>query len=133
VGQAAYEEIDYAPSGTSAQNWGWNVREGFHSYNGGGSLPGRSDPIIERPHSAGDCAIVGGYVYRGSVIPRLNGAYVYADFCTGDVRAIVQQNGTAVQGRSLGLNVSSTTTFGENAAGELFVASRGGTIYQITP
>src|SRR5262249_14773988 len=84
VGQNAYEEIDYATAGQKGTNWGWNLREGFHQYNGA-SPPGAQDPIIERPHSSGDCAIIGGYVYRGAAIPALSGAYVYGDFCTGNV------------------------------------------------
>ena len=71
VGQDLYEEVDYAPAGQTGINWGWNLREGFHPYNGGAKPPGARDPILERPHTAGDCAIIGGYVYRGSAIPEL--------------------------------------------------------------
>ena len=52
-------------------------------YNGGAKPPGARDPILVRSHTAGDCAIIGGYVYRGSAIPNFNGAYVFGDTCTG--------------------------------------------------
>ena len=84
VGQDMYEEVDYARAGTGAgANWGWNLREGFHPYNGGAQPAGARDPILERPHTAGDCAIIGGYVYRGSPSVPLDGAYVFGDECTG--------------------------------------------------
>jgi glucose/arabinose dehydrogenase len=131
VGQDLYEEIDYALAGHRGINYGWNKREGFHPYNGGAQPPGAHNPLLERPHSAGDCAIVGGYVYRLNLIPNLTGAYLYGDFCTGEIRAMVQVSGTVTQSRDLGLNVSQLTSFGEGPYGGLYAASRGGTIYSI--
>ncbi len=133
VGQSLYEEIDYAPAGQSGINWGWNQREGFHPYNGGAQPPGGRDPVIERPHSAGDCAITGGYVYRGTAIPALVGAYLYGDFCTGHVYAAEQQGGTIVQNVDLGINVPALNSFGEAPNGELYAVSLGGTVYRIDP
>ena len=97
VGQDLYEEIDYAPAGQKGINWGWNLREGFHPYNGGAKPPGARDPILERSHDDGDCAITGGYVYRGTAIANFFGAYVFGDTCTGELRATVQKNGAATQ------------------------------------
>jgi glucose/arabinose dehydrogenase len=133
VGQNLYEEVDYAKAGQKGINWGWNLREGFHPYNGGAKPPGARDPILERPHTAGDCAIIGGYVYRAKVIPSLFGAYVFSDECTGELRAVVQKNGKVTQSRDLNLNVSQTTTFGEGPNGGIFAASRTGTIYALVP
>ena len=73
------------------------------------------------PTADGDCAIIGGYVYRGSVIPNFYGAYVYSDECTGELRAVVQSGGHVTQSKDLGLNVAQTTTFGEGLGGELYV------------
>jgi glucose/arabinose dehydrogenase len=132
VGQDMYEEVDYARAGTgSGANWGWNLREGFHPYNGGAKPAGARDPILERPHTAGDCAIIGGYVYRGSPIVPLEGAYVFGDECTGVIRAVTQNGGRVTQAAGLHLNVSELTTFGQGPKGALFAASRGGTIYTI--
>jgi glucose/arabinose dehydrogenase len=131
VGQDAYEEVDFARAAHGGQNWGWNLREGFHPYNGGAEPPGARDPIFERPHTAGDCAIIGGYVYRAKPIAALDGAYVFGDECTGVVRSIVQSGGHVVQSAGLGLNVPQLTTFGEGPSGGLFAASRAGSIYVI--
>jgi glucose/arabinose dehydrogenase len=133
VGQAAYEEIDYAPAGMKGTNWGWKLREGFHQFSGP-QPPGGRDPIIERPHSEGDCAIIGGFVYRGTRIPNLNGAYVYSDACTGIVRAAVQSGGVITQHRSLGFRVQGIAAFGEDGTGELYAVQRTpGVIYKLVP
>ncbi|MDZ7688983.1 MAG: PQQ-dependent sugar dehydrogenase [Halobacteriales archaeon] len=89
VGQNRYEEINIVEKGG---NYGWNVREGVHCYNasdcptstpdevrGGEPLV---DPILEYPHSGGDItgvSVIGGYVYRGSEVPLLEGRYVFGD------------------------------------------------------
>ena len=131
VGQSLWEEVDYAPAGQSGINWGWNLREGFAPYNGGAKPPGARDPILVRSHSAGDCAIIGGYVYRGSAISFFNGAYVFGDECTGELRAVVQQNGAVTQSKDLLANVPQLTTFGEGPAGELYAASLNGSLYRL--
>ena len=41
--------------------------------------------IHEYPHTGAVCCVVGGYVYRGSAIPRLDGTYFFADYCGGHV------------------------------------------------
>jgi glucose/arabinose dehydrogenase len=133
VGQNLYEEIDYAPAGQKGINWGWSLREATHPYNGGAEPPGGRDPIIERPHTAGDCAITGGYVYRGTAIPALVGAYLYGDYCTGKVFAAEQQGGTVVQNVDLGINVPALTSFGQDLNGELYAVSQTGSVYRITP
>jgi glucose/arabinose dehydrogenase len=135
VGQSAYEEIDFVPAAqrNSGVNWGWKLREGFHQFTGP-IPPGARDPIIERPQSAGDCAITGGYVYRGTRIPNLVGAYVYGDYCTGVLRAAVQTGGVITQSRSLGITVPQLTSFGQDPSGELYaVSGGGGTVYKLVP
>jgi len=131
VGQDAWEEIDYAPAGQAGINWGWNRREGFQPYNGGTKPPGARDPILVRSHTAGDCAITGGYVYRGASIPNFNGAYVFGDTCTGKLRAVVQQGGVVTKAKDLMLNVSQLSTFGEGLGGELYAASLSGKLYAL--
>ena len=133
VGQALWEEVDYAPAGQSGINWGWNAREGFQPYNGGAKPAGARDPLFVRSHSSGDCAIIGGYVYRGAQIPNFYGAYVYGDTCTGELRAAVQSGGHVTQMKDLGLNVAQITTFGEGLGGELYAVSRTGKIYALVP
>jgi glucose/arabinose dehydrogenase len=132
VGQGAYEEVDYAKSGEKGINWGWPLREGFHAYDGA-KPPGARDPILERPHSARDCAVIGGYVYRGKAIRGFQGAYVFGDECTGKLRAVVQSGGRVVQARDLRLNVSQLSSFGQGPAGEIYATSLHGELYRLEP
>ncbi|MET0551640.1 MAG: Calx-beta domain-containing protein, partial [Vicinamibacteria bacterium] len=80
-------------------------------------------------HNSGDCAIVGGYRYRGTAVPSLAGKYVHSDNCTGRIR-IATQTGptwTDVVDQDTPFNIY---TFGEDQNGELY-ASGGGTIYRL--
>jgi glucose/arabinose dehydrogenase len=131
VGHNAYEEVDYAPAGMKGVNWGWNRREGFHPFQGGARPPGARDPILERPHTQGDCSVIGGYVYRGKMLGALRGGYVFGDLCTGKIRAVAQFGGVIYQRRDLGLVVPMLSSFGQGPAGELYAISLGGTIYKI--
>ena len=137
VGQNAYEEIDFAKAREKGINWGWPLREGKHPYDGP-PPPGARDPIIERPHAASvggvhDCAIIGGYVYRGRAIQGFQGAYVFGDACTGRLRAIKEINGKPAHRRDLRLTVPSLSSFGEGPAGELFALSLQGDLYRLVP
>jgi glucose/arabinose dehydrogenase len=133
VGQNLYEEVDYAPAGTKGTNWGWNAREGKHPYEGGAMPPGAVDPILERPHSAGDCAIIGGYVYRSSTIKAFDGAYVFGDECTGKLRAVVQKNGAITQSKDLKLTVDGLASFGQGPGGGIYEVSISGSISLLVP
>ena len=86
VGQNHYEEIDLVLPGL---NYGWNVMEGFHCYPDENKLcsqEGMEPPIAEYPILATlGCSVIGGYVYRGNMIPQLYGKYVYGDFCSGRI------------------------------------------------
>jgi hypothetical protein len=79
--------------------------------------------------------VTGGYVYRGSVIPALQGTYFYSDFCVSQLHSFRYVGGTATDQRDWttldsGNNVVS---FGEDAAGELYVVTRAAGIYRIAP
>ena len=45
---------------------------------------GLTQPVVEYDHSQG-CVIVGGAVYRGTKVPRMQGVFLYADFCSGRI------------------------------------------------
>jgi glucose/arabinose dehydrogenase len=130
VGQDKYEEIDFAPAGEKGVNWGWSAREGFHAFRGS-APPGARDPLLETLHGDGNCAIVGGYVYRGGAIPALRGVYLFGDNCRPNLVGVVESGRKVVQQRDLGPTVSELTSFGEDDAGELYALARGGTIYRI--
>jgi glucose/arabinose dehydrogenase len=124
VGQDRYEEINVARSGhTAGLNFGWNTMEAHACYepSNGCARKGLELPVAAYPHSQG-CSVSGGHVYRGTSQPALSGGYFYGDYCSGIVWALdatePNKDGPSVVLRT-GHNIS---TFGENEAGELFMA-----------
>jgi glucose/arabinose dehydrogenase len=133
VGQNAYEEVNFEPAGSGGRNYGWNRREGLHAYNGGERPDGAVDPVIEYGREGGACTVIGGFVYRGRRIPGLQGAYLYGDYCAGWVRAARTRDGEVLEQRDLGLEVPGLSSFGADAAGELYALSLGGDVLRIAP
>ena len=137
VGQAAREEVNYQPaSSDGGENYGWNVMEGSACYPPGTpcSTTDLTLPVLDYQQQSGECAITGGYVYRGSDVPDLVGRYLYADFCRPWVRSFVVSGG-GVQGEQdhqddLG-PIDNISSFGEDGHGELYVVTLGGTIYRL--
>lgn len=131
VGQDKYEEIDFQPTGsTGGQNYGWNIMEGAHCYQAGCSTQGLTLPVAEYSHSDG-CSVTGGFVYRGRVSPGFRGTYLYGDFCSGTIWGL-QREGTAWTTRVLLSSGLGITTFGEDEAGEIYVAdATAGAIYHV--
>ncbi len=88
VGQNTWEEVDFQPAGsTGGQNYGWRIKEGFSNYNvpPGFDLSTLTAPVMVYPHnSAGNAAVIGGFVYRGPSNQRLNGMYIFGDYL-GDI------------------------------------------------
>ena len=133
VGQNTSEEIDLVARGG---NYGWNVTEGFdcrgrgENCNTEGLLP----PVFDyATGSGGTCSVTGGFVYRGSALPELRGAYVFSDYCSGVIYALRAQDGVLTEQdeiASTGLNVSS---FAQDNDGELYVVDLGGGIYKLVP
>lgn len=133
VGQDTIEEINRLPAGGEAgANLGWPAFEGSQSF-GGGSADGAVGPVFEYDRRNGECAVTGGYVYRGAAIPDLVGAYVYGDFCRGNVDALALDNGAVATQRSLDVDVPSLASFGEGPTGELYALSLDGPVYRIDP
>jgi uncharacterized repeat protein (TIGR03806 family) len=136
VGEADWEEIDYQPaSSTGGENYGWKVMEANSCKHPvpGACPPGvppcfdsaYTAPIYAYAHSDSGCAVVGGFVYRGSAIPDLYGWYVFADHCRGAVRAI-QETSPGQWGnlRELLVLPGKAFGFGEDADGEVYVQDR---------
>jgi glucose/arabinose dehydrogenase len=135
VGQNLWEEIDMQTKSAGAGkgvNFGWNVVEATHPYRDG-SVPGAVPPVFEYSHDDGNCAVTGGYVYRGSAIPAMQGVYLFADYCAGLLRALVASDGRVVQDRILTVRSPAITSFGQDAAGELYVLSDEGDVYRVDP
>jgi glucose/arabinose dehydrogenase len=132
VGQNAWEEIDIelAPS-AGGVNYGWPVLEGSHRYRGG-SLVGDIGPTAEYSHAGGNCSVTGGYVYRGTRVPSLQGFYFYGDYCSGRLWSLVLLGGQwhATMILDTDLFISS---FGEDEAGELYLVDLRGSVYRFDP
>ena len=138
VGQDAWEEVDVVTAAGGAgrgANFGWNVMEGRHCFSGSTCDTSRFTlPVLEYSHASG-CSISGGYVYRGAAIPALQGHYFYADYCSGWVRSFRLQDGQAVdqaQWPTLAPG-GQVPSFGQDAAGELYVMNAGGQVFRIVP
>jgi glucose/arabinose dehydrogenase len=133
VGQGAWEEIDRAPrSSKGGENYGWNRLEGKHQFEGAAPA-GHVPPIFEYSHAGGACSITGGYVYRGTKIPALQGAYLFGDYCVGRLRALIADDSRVIGDRDLGVKVESLTSFGQDQSGELYALSQSGQVYRIDP
>lgn len=133
VGQNAYEEIDFQPaSSLGGENYGWRIMEGAHCYNASScNQSGFTLPVVEYSHEQG-CSVTGGIVYRGRRFPRLNGIYLYGDYCSGRIWGLTLLP-SARQNVQLFDAPYSISTFGEDEAGEVYLTDYGaGAIYQIT-
>lgn len=136
VGQNLYEEVDVLPAGSPAGvNYGWNLMEGKHCFGASNcNMTGLTLPVIEYGHGDG-CAVTGGYVYRGTKVPALNGVYLYGDYCSGWVRSFRFAGGSATESRDWPpLAVSGgLSSFGQDARGELYLTSLSGRLYRVVP
>lgn len=131
VGQNRYEEVDFATaSGAAGANYGWDRLEGRHAFEGEPPA-GHVLPIHEYRLTGVNCAVTGGYVYRGSRIPGLRGTYLFADFCEGQVMGLRQQAGEALEVRPLSISAPQLASFGEDLAGELYVLSLSGGLFRV--
>jgi glucose/arabinose dehydrogenase len=133
VGQNDIEEVDVVVAGA---NYGWRMKEGtflfdpngadagFVTANSPNQPPGLTDPIAQYDHDEG-LAIIGGFVYRGSAIPSLQGRYIFGEFArtfSNDGRLFFLQGATVREFRLVGQDQlgMSLLGMGQDAAGELY-------------
>ncbi|MCA9680527.1 MAG: PQQ-dependent sugar dehydrogenase [Kofleriaceae bacterium] len=102
VGEGSYEEIDVVRAGAPGSNFGWAVFEGPMCFTDDPD----GDLNCDRPQDyvapvmaydrrgTGQCAVMGGVVYRGSCMPDLVGRYFFGDYCSGEVRSFPASTGT---------------------------------------
>jgi glucose/arabinose dehydrogenase len=133
VGQNAWEEIDIVDGSQAGLNFGWSVMEGTHCL-GSASCDqvGLTLPVVEYGHDQG-CSVIGGYVYRGSALAGLAGHYFYSDWCRGWLRSFRVDGAGAVTEHTewpVG-DIGNPLGFGEDADGELYVASQDGRVYRL--
>ncbi|MBS1892223.1 MAG: PQQ-dependent sugar dehydrogenase [Actinobacteria bacterium] len=137
VGQNKFEEIDYTTvAAARGANFGWDAIEGFRPYeeedSGTPDPGGTAKPILAYPHSRdGSCSVIGGYVVADRSLPSLYKRYVYADYCEGQLRVLTPHLRRASGDHKLGLAVASPTSFGEDDAHHLYVASQDGPVYRL--
>ncbi|MBI1853449.1 MAG: PQQ-dependent sugar dehydrogenase [Planctomycetes bacterium] len=141
VGERTIEEVDREDAESGGHNYGWACLEGNDIAYAGTC---RSDPLVAPvqtyTHDFG-CAIIGGYVYRGCAIPGLQGTYFYGDNCSARIWT-VSWNGTSITNFTErtselapagGLTIDNIHSFGEDAAGELYIVDGGGEVFEIVP
>ena len=126
VGQGAVEEVDTITGGA---NYGWRVFEGTQCTNNDPSLctpTNYTPPVFQYTHSVGRCSITGGYVYRGRQGSLPNGAYIYADYCTGEIFRWDGASQILLQDTPRQI-----VSFGEDEDGEIYVCYSNGQIDRI--
>lgn len=138
VGQNKFEEVDYTTvAAARGANFGWDAWEGFKPYtdenSGTPDLGGTTKPISAYSHdrAGGSCSIIGGYVVADPQLKSLFRRYVYADYCEGELRSLNPHLRRASGDHKLGLSVSGPTSFGEDDAHHLYVASQEGPVYRL--
>lgn len=129
VGQGSREEINKVDPTEAPINYGWRCYEGNAPFNTSGcaSADNYEFPVAEYFHSSGRCSITGGYVYRGTDYPTLDGLYFFADICTGEI-------GTVDASDNLTWVLDTTqpwSSFGEDVNDELYAVSLGGGVYRV--
>lgn len=142
VGQSQYEEITVQTAGTGGSDHGWSRCEGRHYYDVSGTgttcpaTTGTVAPVIETAHSAGDCAIIGGYVFRGPSV-ALRGTYFYGDNCAGGKLRYATAGAPETDWspgaiHDAGLAVGTPYGYGEDEYGNLYIAQNS-SVMKIVP
>ncbi|HVE78350.1 MAG TPA: PQQ-dependent sugar dehydrogenase, partial [Gemmatimonadaceae bacterium] len=133
VGQNRYEEVNVATSNPPGINYGWNIMEAGHCYPTGTSCSdaGLERPAVEYSHAEG-CSVTGGYVYRGAALPEVAGQYFYSDYCAGWLASLSGDDAGGFTARRWDVpSAGNVLSFGEDAAGELYVLVAAGTVYRL--
>jgi len=159
VGQNCWEEINWVPgTSTGGENYGWRAMEGFQCYNPNQTFtctpagatcagspacndPGITLPVVNFSHGGqNECAVTGGYVYRGCRMSNFRGIYFYGDYCAGFVKSFRMVGGVATGQTEVTAQVDPTGTlpfafssFGVDGLGELYVLSLNGSAMKVVP
>jgi glucose/arabinose dehydrogenase len=138
VGQDAVEEVDFQPAGDpGGEDYGWNIMEGDTCYNASTcDMSGITMPVHTYTHADG-CAIMGGYVYRGTALTGHQGDYFFSDECSGWVKSFPAAGAAVVDPSTVvdwpNLTEAAIDSFTEDHSGELYLVTLGGAIYEIVP
>lgn len=128
VGQNNYEEVDILQKG---KNYGWHITEGTHCYNPavGCDTSGITMPIKEYSHAIG-CSVIGGGIYHGQRRPELDGAYIYGDYCSGNISMFRYKNGVVTQDSMLIDTPNLILSFGQDENKEMYCLCQNGIVYR---
>lgn len=130
VGQGSWEEVNRVDASADGLNYGWDCKEGTHTYEGGCGGLTLQDPIAQYGHGNGDCSVTGGHVYRGSIQQDFVGHYVLGDYCSGRLWTLSAGAGSPslVFHRDTDALI---TSFGEAENGEIYMTDHGGRLYRV--
>jgi glucose/arabinose dehydrogenase len=128
VGQDRYEEIDVVAAGYRWLNMGWSCREGVAYYLVSRCIARQPyrNPLVVISHPTAE-AIIGGFVYRGSLYPTMTGLYVFGDYITGRIW-VYRYTGSAVL-QPTGL--AQVSSFGITDANEIYAVTLSGGVYRM--
>jgi len=132
VGQNAWEEINKEPATEAGLNYGWRCYEGNAPFNTNGCPP-QSEltfPIAVYANAGSRCSVTGGYVYRGSEFPAIQGLYFFADLCSNEIGTVDQTGSLTFHGT---FSASTITSFGVDINENLYVVAfgGGGSVYKV--
>jgi glucose/arabinose dehydrogenase len=133
AGNARREEVDLVPRGRSGLNFGWPCFEGTLAFDEKAVCDSPVPPLLEYPREGDACAVIGGVVVRDRRLADLVDRYLYSDFCSGKITAIVVDNGQVTSSGDLGLVVPQLTSFGVDALDRVYVLSLTGEVYRLDP
>jgi glucose/arabinose dehydrogenase len=142
VGHASQEEVDVVSIDQGGYNFGWSDMEGTACFHETDCNPDDyTSPVITYAHEGEEdevtgLSITGGYVYRGSEIPEIDGTYFYSDWVSQWIRGFRYVDGEVTEDRDwtedLGGPVGSVTSFGLDGHGELYLTTYEGSVYRFT-
>jgi glucose/arabinose dehydrogenase len=141
VGEKLREEIDFEPAGSpGGRNYGWNVMEGTACFPTTGCPADTppcgshvyTPPILEYGQEDKRCSVTGGFVYRGTALPHLYGAYVFGDQCNGQLWA-AERKPSGWEVHELPQRALYVTAFGEDNRGEIHLTTLAGRLLRLAP
>jgi glucose/arabinose dehydrogenase len=132
VGDARWEEVDMQPaSSRGGENYGWPYFEGAECMSPEHCQDAFVQPLATYGHNM-NCAVMGGYVYRGPTVPVFTGHYLFGDLCTGGVFTLTGSQQQGWQRVEIGFNPIKIDSFAEDPAGDLYIMDmQGGVVYKV--
>jgi glucose/arabinose dehydrogenase len=137
VGRFDSEEVNLVTAGEApGANYGWPAFEGMRKRRKAVKAPGALFPDISYGHGPG-CAVIGGVFVHDRSLPELEGRFLYADACSGEIRSFeANAAGNARDDRPLGAGLPPNdlfgiVSFGQDSRGRVYAASFAGTVFRL--